>query len=107
MTREELREEWRGRLDHFVESGLSQRQWCAENGVPLHRLAYWRGQLRQQGTTNPKHIPGWCPIDVVSGQCNSDSGVTIRVGAAAIGVRSGFDAGVLRAVVHALGDAPC
>jgi len=106
MSREELREEWRGRLELFASSGLSQRQWCADNGVPLHRLTYWRGQLLGKATP-PKQIPGWCPVNILSSPSNGGSGITIRVGAATIEVVSGFDGGLLRAVVGALGDAPC
>lgn len=40
MSREELAEEWRERLDDFAQSQTSMREWCDFNGVPLHQYYY-------------------------------------------------------------------
>ena len=110
MSKAGKREEWVGRLASYEGGGLSQRQWCEENGVPLHQFAYWRGRLKQQaeGQVTPA---GWCAVAIQGkssdGRVDSrgiahQSGLTVLVGSAAIHVERGFDAGLLREVVRAL-----
>ena len=106
MERDAKRVEWRARLEAYAASGLTQREWCAREGVSLHQLGYWRGQLREQSKPIAA-TPGWCALDVVAEHNSGGNGLTVRVGSAGIEVRPGFDAALLRDIVRALEVAPC
>jgi hypothetical protein len=43
------RVDWPAVLEQFRESGLSQKRFCEENGVPLSSLGYWLQKGRRSG----------------------------------------------------------
>jgi hypothetical protein len=105
MNKDEKREAWRVRLEAFAASGLTQREWCAREGLGLHQLGYWRGRLSERSDATPQGA-AWCALDVVP-ENNGGDGMTVRVGGAGIEVRRGFDAALLRDIVRALEAVPC
>lgn len=45
----ELRmQQWFEHIRSWSASGLSKRQWCAENNVTLRRFYYWQNRIRRQ-----------------------------------------------------------
>ena len=45
LTKEDF---WMKRIQDFQKSGLSRKQWCQENQVPLSTLSYWiRKQMQK------------------------------------------------------------
>ena len=106
MDKEAKREAWRARLEAFAVSGLTQRAWCAREGSAVHQLSYWRGRCSEAAEPTPQ-APEWCPLGVMPDAKSGGEGMTVRVGAAGIEVRPGFDAGLLRDIVRALEAVPC
>jgi len=107
MVNAVLHEEWRARLESFSQAGKTVSAWCAEQEIPVHQFHYWRRRLADLSTPpeGPAPHDGWLAVAVVPE--SAPGGVTIRVGGAAIEVHPGFDVALLRAVVQALGSAPC
>ena len=108
MSRESLQQEWARRLEEYSASGLSQKEWCQGNDVPMHQFNYWRGKLKQGkvARTNPVAAEGengWWKLEVLPQPTQLQSALDVRVGAATIKVAPGFDAKLLAAVVQALG----
>ena len=88
----------------FLESGLTARDWCAENGVGEGTLRYWLRKLREEGADRQ----GWVDIGALAGTgaCTAivPSGrapATVRVGPFSIEVTPDTDAGALRAALAA------
>ena len=110
--REEKREAWRVRLGALASSGLTQREFCAREGVSLHQLSYWRGRLNERAAAT---APRWCALDVAGDGAEARDAMreamTVRVGGAGIEVKPGFDPALLRDIVRALklpgGELPC
>jgi hypothetical protein len=105
----ERRELWRERLSALAGSGLTQKQWCEQNGVPVHQLAYWKQRLAgsEPAGTRASGVE-WCTTQLVPGgdSVARDLGgkrhLEVRVGGACIEVRTGFDPVLLAGVVRAL-----
>jgi len=77
-------------------SGLSQRAWCAANGVSNKRLSYWKQVI--EAPSEDRSAAGF--VAVVREQ--SSPSLEILVGAARILIRDDVDGAQLRAVVEAL-----
>ena len=109
MSNETLRAEWRDRLDDFSDSEMTVAEWCRFNAVPIHQFYYWRHKLSAGATLSKPRATGWMSVSVVDTKqvIARPSGVSVRIGSAVIDVAAGFDSGVLRAVVAALGAASC
>lgn len=89
---------WNERIDSFLASGLSQRAWCQEQGLPPQQLSYWlRKHHRKEGHPGTSR---WVSIDAIS--TSSGSGVSLRVGTITLDVEPGFDQQVLADVLRSL-----
>jgi hypothetical protein len=104
MTREELAQEWRERLEDFAQANATVADWCYYNHVSVHQYYYWKRRLAAQ-----QPHPEFLPVEVVeTGPSPAPAtGVTVRIAGAAIELTSGFDPATLRAVVVALSAIPC
>jgi hypothetical protein len=94
----------------YQASELTMREWCEQNGFRVDQLRYWLKKARDAGLTQS---PLWACVELVdegiSGTTKmnptstSGTAVTVRVGAATIELRPGFDpvllAEALRVVV--------
>jgi len=120
MSKEEKREIRVGRMSDFAASGLSQKEWCRQNQVPLPQFGYWRRALKQQATTEGREATsgpaGWLHVELPVGPeqaldpqravgSSVTAGLTVGAGGASIEVHACFDALLLRAVVQALSGA--
>ena len=108
MTRQELAQEWRERLDDFAQSGRSVVDWCYFNQVSVHQYYYWKRRFAAEtAPSSPKD--GWIPVEIVEKPASSPAatGVTVHIAGAAIQLTAGFDPATLRAVVLALAAIPC
>lgn len=107
MSRQELANEWKERLEDFSLSEMTVQQWCDFNGVSPYQYYYWKRRLASTQKDNTQ-IPHFLPLGVLSATPSKDpGGVTIRIAGATIEVAAGFDPHRLRAVVEALGTQPC
>jgi hypothetical protein len=108
MTREELAQEWRQRLEDFAQANTTVADWCYFNHVSVHQYYYWRRRLADtphQATQKP----GFIPVEVVETAPSpaAATGVTVRLAGATIELTPGFDPATLRAVVVALATLSC
>jgi len=108
MTREELAQEWRERLDDFAQANATVADWCYYNHVSVPQYYYWKRRLAD----NPPQAaqkPGFLPVEVVETAPipTAATGVTVRIAGAAIEVTTDFNPATLRAVVVALSVLPC
>ncbi|MHB9036685.1 MAG: IS66 family insertion sequence element accessory protein TnpA [Armatimonadota bacterium] len=90
----ELLKEWEGHIEEYRASGLSTRKWCEENGISQHKLRYWLERSREW-----REEINWSRVEI----CDSEScgdGISVRVGAARIEVRVGFNHDLLCEVLH-------
>lgn len=113
MTSAKRRERWELLLADYRASDLSMRAWCEKSGVTFAQLRYW---LRK--TKEGARPTGWAAVDIVvdaADQVNTSTalidcgksaatqgGIIVRVGAAQIEVRPGFDSGLLSDVLRVL-----
>ena len=96
--RQQERQEWEVRVASFRSSGLSARKWCDANGVKPYQLEY---RLKKERTTAlGRSVP---PVTWLRASVSGfDAGITVRVGAAVIEVRPGFDPDLFAGVVRVL-----
>ena len=107
MSRQELVQEWKDRLEDFTLSEMTVQQWCDFNSLSAYQYYYWKRRLAttQQDTTEK---PRFLAVGIVGAPSpQAPGGVTIRIAGAAIEVAAGFDPDRLRAVVQALGAQAC
>lgn len=110
MSKDELLQSWRERLEDFAQSEMTVQGWCDFNRISLHQYYYWRRKLlRIDGASPPSPPTSWMPVDLLAPAAPADfpSTITLRIAlgtaGAEIDIRSGFRADLLRAVVRALG----
>jgi hypothetical protein len=108
MTREDLAQEWRERLEDFAQAHTTVAEWCDYNHVSVHQYYYWRRRLADN-PPQATHKQGFIPVEVVETALPPAvaTGVTVRIAGAAIELTPGFDPATLRAVVVALAALPC
>jgi hypothetical protein len=100
----QLKELWRERLEDFQTSGLSPRDWCAQEGLKTHRLHYWHRKLTPVGSADPRgSAVTWVTADALSAAAPMADALQVAVGPVTITVRPGFDPALLQRVVQALG----
>ena len=107
MSRQELPQEWKERLEDFSLSEMTVQQWCDFNALPVHQYQYWRRRLAAPKTA-PHDNANWMALSVVETlPFPTMSAITLRIAGAQIEVTPGFDPGLLRAVVDALATNAC
>jgi hypothetical protein len=80
-------------------SGLNQREFCEQRGVPLKTLVrYVARYRREKGGSGPR----WVAVEVPAKRGDAVELSIVLVGERRIEVRRGFDAETLRRVVMAL-----
>jgi hypothetical protein len=110
MTPTTTKSKWAARVREWKASGLTGEEYAEGKGYAGATLRWWCSRLRRdqgggqvvpQTTAPTSHVR---MARVVRAHAMRDTGLlTVRVGTAAVEVRAGFDGGLLRAVVEALG----
>ncbi len=85
---------WEERVADFLSSGLTQKAWCEEKGIPGHQLGYW---LRKHKSKKPTNRWVNLPASHVVG-----SGVSLKLGKVVLEVEPGFDEQTFVSVLRAL-----
>lgn len=85
---------WEQRVAAFRASGLNLPRWCATQGLKPHQLRYWLNKIEPPA----EPAVNWIPLHF----SDPEPYLTVRVGPAAVEVRSGFDPQLLAAVVKTL-----
>lgn len=84
-----------------VGSGLSQREFCEQRGVPLKTLArYLARYRREQGRRHPR--PRWVAVEVAAKRGDPAELSVVLAGGRRIEVKRGFDAETLRRLLAAM-----
>lgn len=106
MSSPELLDLWRERVAAMQQSGTSAKHWCEQNGISPNLFYYWKHHLSRVHNDVPK--TDWLPA-VVTEQITErgQDSINLRVAGVVIEVSSGFNPGLLRAVVLALGPEQC
>ena len=103
MTKAELadlRETWSQRVAAYRSSGQTGAAWCTDHGLKEHQLWYWVKRLR---ATAPESTSAqFIPVQVGEQEQADAMPLVVRVGAAAIEVRHGYDAQLLVHLVQTL-----
>jgi hypothetical protein len=106
MTATTTKSKWAARVREWKASGLSGEEYAEGKGYAGGTLHWWCSRLRheQGGGQVATQASRVRMARVVRTEARRDTGsLTVRVGTAAVEVRAGFDSGLLRAVVEALG----
>jgi hypothetical protein len=98
MTERTTAREWAERVRAWREGGQDAAAFAAGKGYSAKLLRWWRSELARR----ERRKPGVKLARVVPVAPASTS-LTVAVGAARIEVRAGFDRGLLRDVLDALG----
>ena len=116
MSKADLAQTWRQRLNECAHSGKSVVDWCYFNQVSVHQYYYWKRRLTdprpQAAAVSVGYSaapPQWLPVAVEPAAPISatPTGVSVRLGRVSIEVSADFDPTTLRAVVVALSALPC
>ncbi len=82
-------------------SGLSQREFCEQRGVPLKTLVRYLARYRRE-QCGGKPGPRWVAVEVAAKDGDSAELSIVLAGERRIEVRRGFDTETLRRLVTAL-----
>jgi hypothetical protein len=104
----ETQEKWVERIREWRASGQTAREYAQGRGFEASTLRYWASRLstaegKAAGATTPKARASVRIARVVAVAKPTTASLTVRVGAAQVEVRPGFDRGLLRDVLEALG----
>ena len=102
---------WRGLLERWRASGLSQAEFCRQRGIPISKFAWWKRRLSAGGAAGPvqrarpsrkgPHGGAFVPVQIVAAPAAGELELTLRGGRV---LRFGVDvdAGKLAVIVAAL-----
>ena len=70
--------QWQGQFARWRESGLSQSEYCREQGLSRHQFRYWRRKL-EPGQIKRRHrqASGFVPVQVSAS--SGPSGLSLRL----------------------------
>lgn len=99
LEREALREEWRGRVASYRESGMRVAAWCREHRIVEHQMRYWLERYPvDERAASPNS--SWIALALGSeAPPKAGAGLLVHVGRASIEVLPGFDRALLADVL--------
>jgi hypothetical protein len=100
---------WRARLEERAFSPLRLSDWCEQNKVTRNQYRYWRSKLKSDDT-EPAPVGRWVAVHTTDQSvpaAAARSGIRIHFGGAILEIEPGFHPATLRAVLEAMGAAPC
>ena len=106
LTKEDF---WMKRIQDFQKSGLSRKQWCQENQVPLSTLSYWiRKQMQKPSELDQGMDPVFdrlpsAELEVSSQPLSESPPITIHLpGSIRIEVSAGCPRELMASLIHTL-----
>ncbi len=104
MSREEVRMQWKSRIEEFRESGQTAAEWCRVHSLNVTQFRRWihRFPAQYASENNPSTIR-WLSAQTVDAAIHVPT-ITVNIGEVHIEVRDGFSATLLRQVVQALAE---
>lgn len=73
------RDEWKRLMAAYEASDLTQRAFCAEQGLAYSTFCYWRRRLRQEESTD-REGPTLVELPVLAGSASGDWRVELDLG---------------------------
>jgi chromatin segregation and condensation protein Rec8/ScpA/Scc1 (kleisin family) len=105
MTAAEREKAWVERIQEYRESKKTQMAWCQENGVSQRTFTKWLRKIRYKNCAsmegNEKR-QRFIPVQEMY-ETQAPSAITIRIGRAAIEVKTGYDTKALTEVIEIVG----
>lgn len=71
------REYWQKHITRWNRCGMSQRQYCQNNSLPLSTFGYWKRKLQVSRSEQSRFYPLAVPSIPVSNVNGSDSGLCL------------------------------
>lgn len=96
-----LSEIWRERIENWKASGKSIAKWCHEQGIPDHRLYYWRRKFSDESTNRLNSTSQTGFSEIIARQPQSD--LVIESKGFSIRINEGFDDETLLRCLRLLG----
>ena len=99
---------WAERVQEWKASGSSADDFARGRGFESSTLRWWSSRLGRGAVSGAARSPAKADVRLVRVVRTSESAsrsMTVRVGAAVVEIRKGFDHSLLREVVAALGGA--
>lgn len=99
---------WAERVQEWKASGATAEEYARGRDFTVSTLRWWSSRLGRDGVgrlTRSEAKADVRLVRVVRASESASRSMTVRVGAAVVEVREGFDHGLLREVVAALGSA--
>lgn len=97
-TYEESRLLWSSRVKAFKASGLAQAEFCKNNDYKIKQFNYWLRKFRKLDMAPQGNELKWIPVNVTEQKTNDS--LLIKIGAAVIEVRPGFNKYLLSDIVE-------
>lgn len=88
---------WDERIETFLASGLSQRAWCQEQGLPEHQLRYRLNKYKSKMALPV--ASRWVSMETST---PTSAGISLRIGDVIVEVKRGYDQQVLVDIVQTL-----
>ena len=105
--REKKRRIWQAQVKAWLQSGLSQREYCRRNHLSSSQFTYWKTVLGAEVVTQEPSTFVPVPLAMIPephNQGGSDSGLTVRlVSGICIELSAEFNSAALTQAVAALG----
>ena len=95
LGRRRSREEADRLAAEYEASGLSQREFCDQRGVPLKTFARYLARYRRE-QAGESRLPQWVAVEVAAKHGDSAGLSVVLAGGRRIEVQPGFDAETLR-----------
>ena len=73
MTAAQRKEMWQQRLEQLKASGMTQKDWCRQNGIPETTLRYWSRRLKDEAPAEP----GWIRLEDKEQTAETGKDITI------------------------------
>lgn len=97
------RQLWREHYDEFKESGLTQADYCRNNGLPVKALSYWVRKYRREEKVPSRQQ--WSALTVSGAPENSyHQQMTVQMDKIQLRIPSGFDQETIACVIGLLRD---
>jgi len=103
LSRTGMAEEWAARIDDYRASGETVVAWCERNQVTTKQFYYWMRKLNKADRQAPAAgSPKWVALSVQGLAPDPGPAILVRIGAATVEVRAGFDTAVFAEVARTL-----
>ncbi|HYF78312.1 MAG TPA: helix-turn-helix domain-containing protein [Symbiobacteriaceae bacterium] len=103
MSRRGMAEEWVSRINDYRASGETVVDWCERNQFTTKQFYYWMRKLNKANRQTPAAgSPKWVALSVQEPAPDPGPAILVRIGAATVEVRAGFDATVFTEVARTL-----